>query len=367
MQKPYLVLSTCGTSVLALSKAQTTHDTTLIRKHANVKHEGEIPQKDRDELNALIADAQQASENGSWADVRKQSAELNGLIGLLNHDIRTVQHEHWLICTDTWLGEQSANIVKSWLDKQGAKVQIKRCIDLQTEDLNAFQMALSELVQWCGEYLPAQQQHYRIVFNLTGGFRSVQGFLQTLAMFYADETVYIFEHSSELLRTPRLPITITANETITNHLTSFRRLNLDLDDANAGQLPETMTWRIDEQITLSAWGKLIWEQAKPELYSGQVYESPSHRIRFGPKFPESVKAYADERGREINEKIDDLMRHLEKGTANIKSLDLKRLKGNPLPPSTHELDAWHNGGARRMFGHFEDDVFVLDRLGKALH
>jgi hypothetical protein len=35
--------------------------------------------------------------------------------------------------------------------------------------------------------------------------------------------------------------------------------------------------------------------------------------------------------------------------------------------STHEIDAWHDGGAKRIFGHYEGGVFVLDRLDEALH
>jgi hypothetical protein len=30
-------------------------------------------------------------------------------------------------------------------------------------------------------------------------------------------------------------------------------------------------------------------------------------------------------------------------------------------------DAWSDGDAKRLFGHYEDEVFVLDRLGDALH
>ena len=34
---------------------------------------------------------------------------------------------------------------------------------------------------------------------------------------------------------------------------------------------------------------------------------------------------------------------------------------------THEMDAWADQDAKRIFGHFEEGCFVLDRLAKALH
>lgn len=52
---------------------------------------------------------------------------------------------------------------------------------------------------------------------------------------------------------------------------------------------------------------------------------------------------------------------------NLSSLNFKELKGNPKPPSTHECDAWADQDAKRLFGHFEKDSFVLDQLAKALH
>jgi CRISPR/Cas system-associated protein Csm6 len=66
-----------------------------------------------------------------------------------------------------------------------------------------------------------------VVFNLTGGFKSVQGFLQAISSFYADETIYIFQFSSELLQIPRLPIKLDTQGIIDENLTIFRRLGLN--------------------------------------------------------------------------------------------------------------------------------------------
>ncbi len=37
-----------------------------------------------------------------------------------------------------------------------------------------------------------------------------------------------------------------------------------------------------------------------------------------------------------------------------------------MPPSTNEMDAWSDRDAKRIYGHFEEDVFVIDRLYKKL-
>src|SRR5699024_1659300 len=136
------------------------------------------------------------------------SAELNGILTFYEDKLhKRQQDQHYLLCTDTWLGEQTAQLVKFWLEKHGLGVQLYRQSDLKTEDLTSFQLALSEIVKKFSVIIEGYcNQEYYIVFNLTGGFKSVQGFLQTLAMFYADEAIYIFETGTELLRIPRLPL-----------------------------------------------------------------------------------------------------------------------------------------------------------------
>lgn len=188
------------------------------------------------------------------------SAELNALIKFYDgqYPLSVVRDYHLLLCTDTWLGEAAAHLVATWLRQHGCNnVEVRRQKDLQTAQINAFQLALSDLIQWCEETLPVYRAaQYHIVFNLTGGFKSVQGFLQTLAMFYADEVVYIFESGTALLHIPRLPIRMDAEDTVRNHLTTFRRLAYDLQVEDVSGIPETMLLRIEQQVTFSPGGNL---------------------------------------------------------------------------------------------------------------
>jgi putative CRISPR-associated protein (TIGR02619 family) len=124
--------------------------------------------------------AQALSFNGKDA----LSAELNGLFRLYGGLLEAGSDHHVLLCTDTWLGEATARLVEDVLRKHGQSAEVLRITDLRTDDLSAFQIAMTELVRWCAQTLPGYQRSgYRISFNLTGGFKSVQGFMQALAIY----------------------------------------------------------------------------------------------------------------------------------------------------------------------------------------
>lgn len=362
------ILSTCGTSFL--TNGREPEERTLVNKHTNKKHRDDIDPDIANRLRTIIDQVRTQLTSASIQDVARMSAELNALIQFYDGQAPSNRDHHELLCTDTWLGEESAKLAELWLNQQGCKdVQIKRQPDLQTASLHEFQLALSDLIKWCEDengILSYQQGGYRIVFNLTGGFKSVQGFLQTLAMFYADEVVYIFESGEELLRIPRMPIVMDAVPIVKTHLTTFRRLGVELQDNDVNDIPETMLMTMDQTKALSPWGQLIWEQSKKTIYAECIYPAPSHKLRYSRGFEQSIERLPNQRFTIVNERIDDLARFLETGI-NLRSLDFKPLQGNPRPPSTHECDAWHDQDARRMFGHFEKDVFVLNSLSQALH
>jgi hypothetical protein len=267
-------------------------------------------------------------------------------------------------CSALILGEQTATLVQAWLRDKSFSVDIRRQADLQTADLAGFQSALSDLVKWLAEEMPAWKATHKIVFNLTGGFKSVQGFLQTLAMFYADEAVYVFESGSELLRIPRLPVVLSATEAVRQNLPTVRRLANSLTVKDISGIPETLLLTLDQESTLSPWGELIWQQTYRDIYREQLWPSPSVKLVYGPKFAKSVEGLAPDRLLLINTRIDQLARYLE-GGPNLGSLDLKPLKSR-IENLTHEIDAWSDQDAKRLFGYYEADRFVLAKLDKHL-
>lgn len=368
MTEPTLILSTCGTSLLTNGRSD--QERQLINRYSNEKKPDALPADVRTRLDTIINDVRGKALRASPADIIRMSAELHALVRWYNHQPFPAQDAHVLLCTDTWLGEQAAQIVEAYLRRQGCQqVILYRQTDLQTADLSSFQLALSEIVKWLVTLLPAyQQRRYRIVFNLTGGFKSVQGFLQALAPFYADEVIYIFESQQALLRIPRLPVRMAATEIVRQHLHAIRRLSLGLPVAETeiGKLPETLLMRVNGEVALSPWGEVIWGEERKTLYGEKLLPSPDERLVFGPQFERSVQGLQSDRLALVNERIDDLVRYLVKGV-NPKSLDFKPLKGNPRPPSTHECDAWSDRDARRIFLHYDGPELVLDALDRGLH
>jgi len=70
---------------------------------------------------------------------------------------------------------------------------------------------------------------------------------------------------------------------------------------------------------------------------------------------------------QVNEAVDEFSAHIDNGRALPKSRTFKKLQGDPVPGSTHELYAWSDGATGRLFGHYETNgVFVFDRLVKHL-
>lgn len=379
MSRPYFILSPCGTSLLTHGTDQELR--AVINRHSNAKSEQEVLNSSTEEHKLIRDHLLSVEEKIAGADVasaQKYSAELNGILSLYGGVIEGRQVDFLqLLCTDTWLGEAAAKFVRQWLAGKGFVTDLRRQSDLRTVDVASFQVALSDLVQWCDEVVEGFRKSHRVVFNLTGGFKSIQGFLQTLAQFYADETVYIFETGKELLRLPRLPLQMAADDTVRQHLSAFRRLALGLkvEPVLVEDIPETLLMRSDDQVCLSPWGDLVWAQTKKTLYTSEVFspDGVTELLAFGKDFNKSIAGLEANRNLIINEKIDDLILCLEekktgKGEPhNPASLDFKKLSGSPRPPSTHECDAWADQDAKRLYGHFDErEKFVLDCLGKHL-
>lgn len=185
--------------------------------------------------------------------------------------------------------------------------------DLRTQDIDSFQLALSELVKWASDTRPAyQQQQYKVIFNLTGGFKSIQGFMQALAMLYADETIYIFESNKDLLRLPHLPVRLDGEQVVRDHLAILRPLALDLPYSRdaVDDLPETLVWRLDQERSLSPWGELLWQQHKTAVYRDGCHPAPTNKIPFTDMFKRSIGNLSPDRYERLNQQIDKLAQYL---------------------------------------------------------
>jgi putative CRISPR-associated protein (TIGR02619 family) len=372
---PTVIVSPCGTSLLTNS----THD--ALRKQltqaTNLK-ECEIDKTQKEIIDKHINERKELIQNAELSKVRGLSAELNGIITYYSGTPKG--EEHILLATDTYLGRNTAEIVAEWLRKKGLNAIPKVIDNLSTKDIESFRIAISNIIKWCDEELEKQytRPHWTVVFNLTGGFKSVNGFLQAVAMFYADESIYIFESGSQLLKIPRLPVQLDPERFIGKNLYHFRLmaiLSKELKAEECKKIPETLLEQIDDRVALSEWGMLIWQQCYKQYYSKELLRPLSTRLKYSERFmQEIVTDLSEERLLIINERLDQLSRYLESENSkpyNPKSLDFKSIKGRPFrgrfsPEPTHECDAWSDGDAKRLYGYFKDGDYFINHLGDHL-
>jgi putative CRISPR-associated protein (TIGR02619 family) len=271
---------------------------------------------------------------------------------------------HYLVATDTYLGRAAADLVAEWLGQRFVVVQRLDIQDLRVDDPDSFRLGMSALAEWCASTLPGfRSAGHAILFNLTGGFKPVQAFLQTLGMFHADESFYVFEGAETPMRIPRLPIRLDIEDSVRRNLEAFRRLDRqeELPASDCADVPETLLGRVGDRVALSPWGALAFKTARPAIFGAALLDPLSERVVYSNRFRDEVRDLAPDRREALNVQLDRLSRHLE-GGENPRSLQFKALSGDPRPPSTHEAYAWSDRDARRILGHFEGARFVIDQL-----
>ena len=372
---PTLMITTCGTSLLTNYARGDAALAEIVKQSANTTSQGATP-----EITRAIGEALQKCSHklatSTVRDVRSASAELNGLLGFYKNEWPGANaDQHILLHTDTLQGKGVAEVLESYLRKNGLNAWPQTFKGLRTDTLENFQQGLIGVIEWCHEALPGyREKRYKVVFNLTGGFKSIQGWMQTLGMFYADEIIYIFESGKELLRIPRIPVALdkAVVEEIQNNLPFFRRLAIKLPCKTAdipGDIAGAFLYKPGDKIELSAWGRLMWGPARATLYREKVHASPDIRIVYSQRFRDACsKLTAEDQRWNVNERIDDLALYLAGGrTNNPKRLDYKKLQGRGRGNSTHEIDAWPQSPAWRIFLHEDGDKVVLDDLAEGMH
>ncbi|NLL37566.1 MAG: CRISPR-associated protein [Fretibacterium sp.] len=373
-KKLKVTVSTCGTSLLT-NKA-TLEERDFLRENANKKEEDYSP-SDATRLKELAEKKRQMLlEEKDEAKIRRLSAELNGFIGCYRRDgdlSDARRDDHYLICTDTFQGHLAAEIIEEWGRSRDINMNVLPIEDLNAHSMDSFQLGIANLAKWCSETLPGYRNSHHVLFNMVGGFKSLQGYMQTLGMFYADEIIYIFESGEEILSIPRLPMDLdqSVKSSIEQNLSIVRRLQwISLSVKDCPKLPEVMLTVMDDECTLSVWGELMLDKFKDDLYRVKLLPPPLDCIRYSEATESAVVDMAHDKKILVNRRIDDLARYLELDH-NIARLDFKPLKGDPKPPSTHEFDLWSIEDAWRGFCHYEDEggkrILVIDSMGKGLH
>lgn len=272
-----VIISTIGTSLLTqqLDRSNLAENTwySKLRDTANLRLD-QTPQEVLEIVQTLKSRAIDKLKQGTVKQIRSASAELNGIYGLYQEQLDQGHSDmHWLIATDTAQGKKTADIVEQFLREQGLTVQIYTPKGLSAVNTRAFTEGVDNLLT----QLESMTQGYdRVCFNLVGGFKSLQAYLNTIGMFYADELIYIFEGAnSEVIKIPRLPIKVDY-DAIAPYTIQFALMAVgaEVQSSEVRDVQEALLFSIDSEVTLSNWGKLIWNQAKHELLSGDLLNFP---------------------------------------------------------------------------------------------
>lgn len=358
------VVSTVGTSLLTNGADPAL--LALLRRTANARPR-DLKPDELGPLQSVVAARRERLRQADLVQVRRLSAELNGLLALpdvLDRDAFSSEFHHLLVTSDTAQGHATGELIRDWIRARDGEVEIASVPDLRTDSLASFRVALSDLAARLIERLQGQ----RVILNLTGGFKSVNAYLQTLAMLQGWETVFLFESARELLRIPRLPIEWDLARSLRPHVPILRRLRATgrLPIGEVAQIPEALLFEVEGEACLSEWGSTLLDQACLSSYRERLQPPAVSELVFSDRFERDAKKLSANELERLNRQLDELARWVATdGRHNPKSLDAKKLAGDPTPPSTHQIDAW-TGTDRRLFGHFEDGKFILDRLGEHL-
>ena len=275
-----LVLTTVGISLFLNALNAEEREEGGIQRLNQQANATELPADLNSFLDVLADRAAQTLATAPVPQKRRLSAELNGLYGLYEDQLRTAGADvHVLIATDTVLGRRAAQLLESFLCSQDiVNVQVWTPEQLSSADNLHFSHGIKELLRLCEETIPGYRAtEHRVVFNLTGAFKSLQSYLNIAGMFYADEIVYIFEGSNQLLRIPRLPIQVDL-DALRVHRVALALLDADaiLTQQEAAALPEGLL-EVDQHgdATLSEWGRLIWNRARHNLFQEGLLDFPN--------------------------------------------------------------------------------------------
>ena len=322
------VVSTIGTSILtnSINRGNSAEGAWfgILRDSAN-KTQDEITD---DEPNVIDELARRALEKLNRDDVetnRRSSAELNGIYGIYDGTLPNHSNDlHYLICTDTVQGQKTGQLIQDFLHSKGFTVNIVTPPQLSTKDTQSFAAGTKWLISWLDETIPKPNTGYQVIFNLVGGFKSLQGYMQTFGSFYADETVYIFEGSSDLIKIPRLPIQID-NTVVENEKIKFALMD-------AGQLypinelkgiPGTLLESVEEggntYAGLSTWGELVWNRTKSDLLSQGLLQFP--RLVYQQSFINDCKNLNSQQWTKLQETLAKVTAALENNNGDISQLN----------------------------------------------
>ena len=270
-----LVISTVGTSVLTNQIDRDIDENYYERLQQTANYTDKEIQDDpkiKEIISELKERAVQELSSNNTDKIRKASAELNGIYGVYNEQIEQgIPDTHLLVTTDTAQGRVAAEVVESFLkSKRLTKISTHAQSGLSTASSDIFVEGMAKLFPSMQETIKKwKKSKYTICFNLVGGFKALQGYFNTIGMFYADEIIYVFEGSNQLIKIPKLPVKVDVSEIdpyeVQLAMMDVGEISTSWEEAQ--EVPKEWVFVIEPKMILSAWGELLWDQCKEELLS----------------------------------------------------------------------------------------------------
>ena len=155
---------------------------------------------------------------------------------------------------------------------------------LSTATSQEFSEGIDDLIVWLRQEVLPLKDSYKICFNLVGSFKSLQGYMNTIGMFYSDEIIYIFEgKQSNLITIPRLPIKVDESQ-IEKYAVQFALMaeGAGLSLSEVVGISESLIGEYNHKKLLSTWGNLIWDECKNNLLSKDLLDFP--RLEYADTF-----------------------------------------------------------------------------------
>jgi hypothetical protein len=168
-----------------------------------------------------------------------------------------------------------------------------------------------------------------------------------------------------LMEIPRLPVRLSEIDELREHAALFRRLaagyTVRADDAKGA--PDSLLMEVDGEVTTSVLGDVAWARHRAALFAEKLLSPLSTKVRVADAVQKVFAGLEAAQKVQVNEALDEFCAYVDHGRTLPKSRTFKKLQGDPVPGSTHELYAWSDGATGRLFGHYDaGGAFVFDRL-----
>jgi putative CRISPR-associated protein (TIGR02619 family) len=368
------MLSTIGTSTVTNALEPAVRGRVLGLGNAT---ETELTEDDRSFLNDALARTRATLAEADRNQAKALSAELNGWLTYEDEarssEVAMTNVQHWLLTTDTYVGYCAGEIVKDWLEAHGSHAQLLRVEGLRTDDANSFRAALADVMKDLWDTIEGYKAAgYRIVFNLTGGFKGVNAFFQTVATLAEAEAIYTFERTNQLMHIPRLPVRLDEERLTAMQTGIFARLGageeIAEDEARKLGGSDALLYFVDGRAILSEWGRSIWERVWSDRARRELMSVADGRLVLTERFAKEAKGLPPDRLLLVTQALKALSHWIANLPGHWKRHTIDKLTTpHPNGESTHEVYAWSDKNAGRIFFHKEPDGrVVVDELGEHL-